>query len=411
MENIFKKGEKVTIEATFTVVAFAIAKSVVGFLSGSIVLMADGVHSAADSFSTFLVWIGLKISKKKPTEKFQYGYYKAENLSTLFVSGLIFYAGFEIIRGSIYKIFASYQLHIPFVAISVALLDAVVMFSVGTYEAKVGREIHAQSLIADGSESRMHLFSSSIVLLGLLSSYFKIPYIEGIAGIIVSGFILSVGLESGRDAILALMDVSPSPAVEQKIKGIIQKFSELQDFGGLRLRKSGPFIFGEVKVRMRKNINVERAHEITEKLEQEIKNKISHVDSFLINVEPLEKKKNKIIVPVSEKNGIESKISKIFSRAKFFAVLTVENDKIIDIKIKKNPYQAKQIRTGLSVAKFLLAENPDILITREIGPIAFHTLRDNLVDIYKTEGETLKQLLGLFLAGNILRLEEPTKNR
>ena len=409
MENIFQKGENITIKAALTVVGFAVAKSIVGFLSGSIVLVADGIHSAADSFSTFLVWLGLKIAKKKPTEKFQYGYYKAENLSTFLVSGLIFYAGFEIVRSSVHKLFTSYQLHIPLIAISVAILDAIVMFLVGTYEVKVGREIHAQSLIADGSESRMHLFSSSVVLLGLLSSYFKIPYIEGIAGIIISGFIFSVGIESARDSILALMDVSPNKEIEDKIKQIISKFAELESFSGLKLRKSGPFIFGEIRVRMKKNISVERAHEVTERLEQEIKSKIPQVDSFLINVEPFEKEERKIVIPVKEENGIESKICNIFSRAKFFAIVSIKDKKVEDIKFKRNPFQDKEIRAGLAVAKFLLAEKPDILITKEMGPIAFHTLRDNLVEIYKADQDTVKQVIEEFLSERLARLGEPTK--
>ncbi|RLF25602.1 MAG: cation transporter, partial [Thermoplasmata archaeon] len=153
MEDIFQKGQKITIRVVLVVIAFSVAKGLAGFFSGSVVLLADAVHSAADSFSTFLVWLGLKIAQKKPTERFQYGYYKAENLSTLLVSVLIFYAGFEIVRESLAKIFVSYQLHIPLVAVSVAVLDAIVMFLLGTYEVKIGRKINAQSLVADGSES------------------------------------------------------------------------------------------------------------------------------------------------------------------------------------------------------------------------------------------------------------------
>jgi len=104
MEDIFKKGQKAALVAGLATVFFAIAKAIAGFISGSIVLMADAIHSATDSFSTFFAWFGLKIAQKEPTEKFPYGFYKVENITALIVSGLIFFAGFEIIKESIVKI-------------------------------------------------------------------------------------------------------------------------------------------------------------------------------------------------------------------------------------------------------------------------------------------------------------------
>jgi len=411
MEDIFQKGQNITIKVVLVVIAFSIAKAVAGALSGSVVLLADAVHSAADSFSMFLVWVGLKIARKKPTEKFQYGYYKAENLSALLVSGLILYAGFEIIRESVSKILISYQLHIPLIAISVALLDAIVMFLLGTYEVKIGRKINAQSLVADGSESRMHLLSSSVVLIGLFSAYFQIPYVEGIAGILISFFILAVGIKSGRDSVLALMDVSPSPEIEREIKKILQSFSDLRDFGKLKLRKSGPFIFGEAKVRMKKFVNIERAHEITKKIEQEIKDKIPQIDSFLIYIEPFRETEQKIIIPIKEEKGIDSQISPLFSRAKFFIVLKTKEGRLESWEFRKNPFFKKEIRAGLAVAKYVLREKPDVFITKEMGPIAFHTLRDNLIEIYRTEQNTAKQAVEKFLQGQLLKLEKPTKTK
>ena len=408
-ENIFHKGEKITIRTMLVVIFFALAKGIAGILSGSIVLTADAIHSAADSFSTFLVWIGLKIAHKKPTERFQYGYYKAENLSTLLVAALIFYAGFEIVKESIIKLFTSYQLHIPLIAMSVALLDAIVMFLVGSYEVRIGRRIHAQSLIADGSESRMHLFSSSVVLLGLLSSYFKIPYLEGIAGIVISFFVFSISWESGRDSTLALMDVSPNPEIEKKIKKILRAQGEVQKLSGLRLRKSGPFVFGEAEIKTAKTVRVERLHEIVEEIQDRIKKEAPQVDSFLVHAEPLEKSKRKIIIPVQEKRGTKTLLSPIFSKSRFFAILEVKKNKLESIRFSKNPFCTKKLRAGLSVASYLLKEKPDILITQEMGPIAFHTLRDHLVEIYQTEQKTIQGALKDFLERRLERLREPTK--
>ncbi len=411
MTDIFEKGQKTTIRVALATILFAVAKGVAGVLSGSIVLMADAIHSTADSFSTLLAWFGLKIARKKPTEKFQYGYYKVENITALLISGLILFAAYEIIRGSWNKIYTPYQLSIPFIAMGVSILDAIVMFSLGTYEVKIGREINSQSLIADGSESRMHIFSSSVVLVGLLSSYFEIPYIEGIAGILISLFILHIGIKSIKDSLFALMDVSPSREIENKIRNILKNVPNLENFGNLRLRKSGPFIFGEVNIKIKKFIKVGRAHEIAERIEKEVKTKIPQIDSFLTHVEPAKKLEQKIVIPIKEEKGLDSQIDKRFGRAEFFAVLKIKKDEIESLEFKENPFREKEIRAGLATARYLLEEKPDVLIIKEIGPISFHTLRDNLIEVYKTEKGTLNQIIKDFLENKLIKLEKPTREK
>jgi len=411
MTDIFEKGQKTTMRVALATILFAVTKGVVGVLSGSVVLAADAIHSFADSFSTILAWFGLRIARKKPTEKFQYGYYKAENITALVISGLIFYAAFEIIRASWGKISATPKLTIPFVAIGVSILDAIVMFNLGSWEVKVGREINSQSLIADGSESRMHIFSSSVVLIGLLASYFNVPYIESIAGILISLFILQVGVKSAKDSLFALMDVSPSQEIEEKIKELLKSSSNLQSFENLKLRKSGPFIFGEVRAKIKKFVDVKRAYEIADEIEKKVKAKVPQMDSFLIYTEPAKKLEQKIIIPTKEKRGLDSQIDEYFARAKFFAILKIKKDKIESLEFEENPFREKEIRAGLAIVEYLLEEKLDVLITKEIGPISFHTLRDNLIEVYKTEKDTINQIIKDFLENKLIRLEEPTREK
>ena len=406
-----QKGQKVALKIVGVVFSFALAKGIVGFISGSVVLLADAIHSAADAFSTILVWLGLKISQRKPNQQFPYGYYKAENLSTLLVALLIFYAGFEIIRESIFKLTHSYDLKIPLIAITVAFLDATIMFLVGSYEVRVGKRIKAQSLIADGSESKMHILSSSVVLLGLVASWLHFPYIEGIAGIIISFFIFSVGVTSLKDSVLSLMDVSPSPEVEKKIKSILRKVQNVESYHGLKLRKSGPFIFGEVKILIKPDIEVARAHRITEEIEQGIKEKIPEVDSFSIHVEPLDKEKIKIALPAQDDKGLQSLVNSSLSHAPFFVFVDIQKKKIHAIDFQENPYREKTLRAGLSVGHYLLKHKVNSLLTQEIGPITFHFLGDNLVDVYKAPAGTVAEVIQMFLDHQLPLLNKPTTEK
>jgi len=411
MKDVFKQGQRAAIIAVTATVLFALAKAVVGLVSGSVVLMADAIHSGADSFSTFAAWIGLRIARKKPSGKFPYGFYKAENISALLISILILFAGYSIVRESFSKISMEYELSIPVIAASVAILDAIVMFIVGTYEMKVGKRINSQSLTADGKESRMHLLSSSLVLVGLVSNFLGIHYLEGIMGIFISLFIFQVGIETAKDSIFALMDVSPDKEVEKKIRNILNEVSGLRDFKNLKLRKSGPFIFGEVRAKIGKSIDIKRAHEISDDIERKIKKKVETVDSFVISFEPFEMEKQKVCIPIEGDNKLDSMISNYFGRADNFMFLKIDNKEIKDYYIKQNPYKKEKIRVGLKTSLFVTKERIDSIITREVGPISLHTLRDGIVDIYHGQKGTVRDNIEKLLSNKLSSLKKPTKEK
>ena len=410
-KNILKKGQVSAAKVTFAVLLFAILKGIFGFLSSSVALLSDALHSLADTFEGFFVWLGFKISQRKPTEKFPYGFYKAESIAAFFISFLIIWAGFEILKESFRRVFIFQPLKIPQIAAIIAVLDAIFLFLLGKYALKIGKEINSQSLINQGKELKLHIISSSIVIVGIFSSFLGIPRIEGIVGILLSLLVFKVGIESLKDSIFALMDVSPSKEIEEKIKEILKSFPNVEGFSNLKLRKSGPFIFGEVKIKVKKFLKIERIHEVSDEIEKKIKGKIPQIDSFLIYPEPLEKLEKTVIVPVKEKNDFSSQIDDHFARAEFFAILKIRKNEIKSLKFIENPFKEKEIRTGLATSKYLLKEKPDVLITKEIGPISFHTLRDNLIRVYKAVDGNLRQIVDNFLKDKLIRLKQPTRKK
>ncbi|HHF43566.1 MAG TPA: hypothetical protein ENL38_07615, partial [Candidatus Aminicenantes bacterium] len=91
------KAEKVSLISGAVVFGLMSLKMSIAFLTGSIALKADAIHSLTDFISTLAVFIGLKLSKRK-SRNFPYGLYKIENLVALVVAFFIFWAGYEIIK-------------------------------------------------------------------------------------------------------------------------------------------------------------------------------------------------------------------------------------------------------------------------------------------------------------------------
>jgi cation diffusion facilitator family transporter len=101
----FRKGEKAAKLSAIVLLALGTLKGIVALASGSVALLAGAIDSFSDVFSSIAVWMGLKIAKKKPTERFPYGYYKAETLASLVVSLIIVTSSILIMIQSYQKFF------------------------------------------------------------------------------------------------------------------------------------------------------------------------------------------------------------------------------------------------------------------------------------------------------------------
>ncbi len=406
-----KKGQKLTEIAAGLETVLAGSKVVIGLISGSVVLISDAVHSVSDLFTIFASWLGLKLAQKEPDEKFPYGYYKAEDLATVFIAGLIFYAFSQMIVRGYNRLTGLSVIEVPYLAMGISLLDALVLYFFGQYEVNVGQEINSQSLISLGKENRTHLLTSSAVFLGTLATVNNIPYVEGVITLLISGLILKIGFEAAREGILGLMDVAPSENLEEDVIAVVEKVPGVEEAFDLKLRRSGPFIFGQVKAGIKKKVKVSQAHDIADQVENKIKNKFPKIDSFMVHIEPYVDDYSHLVFPVSEDKGLKSKLADKFGRAPYFLFVNLEKDKIAGSYLIENPYRDKEVRVGLSVVKLINKQRANTLITKEVGEVSFHALRDYLMEIYSTEAGSARKAVDLYKQGKVKRVSQPTREK
>ena len=227
----------------------------------------------------------------------------------------------------------------------------------------------------------------------------------------MSLFIFKIGIESAKDSIFALMDVSPNKEIEEKIKKILENISGVKGFKNLKLRKAGPFIFGEVQVKLGRSVNINRAREISENIEKEIKRKVKSVDSLIVGVTLEAAESQKLCIPVKEEQGLDSEISAYFGRAKKFMFIELGKGEVNNFYFKDNPFLEKKVRAGLEASRFVVKEKIDSIITKEMGPISLHTLRDNVVDVYQGVDGNVRELLEKFLKEKLKLLIVPTREK
>ena len=289
---LFEKGVKAARLSSFVILVLGIFKLVVALVTGSIALLADSFHSLSDVLTSAAVWFGLKIIQKKPTKRFPYGYYRAESFTLLIVSIVIIASGVFIIITAMEKLFEPIVLSYSSAVLLAAVISGAVSFALGRYKKRVGNLIGSQSLVSEGEHSIVDVYASLIVFVGVFFYDIDLPIGEVLAGLVIGALIVRLGFPYSRDAVLTLMDASTDPEAVEEMKEEAESVPGVEEVHHVRLRKSGPIYFGEIHIILQKGVSLERGHEISETIEERIKNRIRNVESITIHISPFHEEKH-----------------------------------------------------------------------------------------------------------------------
>jgi cation diffusion facilitator family transporter len=407
---LFRKGEKAAKLSGFILFALGVLKGIVALLSGSVALLASTIDSFSDIFSSIAVWGGLKLAQKKPTERFPYGYYKAETFALLIVSATIVISSVLILKESFDNFFQTVALSFSGVALAVAALSATIYYVLARYKKKVGHEISSQALTSEGVHSMVDVYTSLLVFIGIFLASYGYQVVQALVGFFISIYVLKNGLWSGKDAVLVLMDVSPSPQRTKEIKEIAEGVRGVKGTHNVRLRKSGPVFFVEMHVELQEDLPLDKAHMISEEIETRIKQQFRDVESISIHVGLAHKEKVTIAIPVLKDKGLESITSLHFGNMPFFAFIEMEEGQIGNVYVKVNKAAGQARKRGIDAARFLVNEKVDVVLAGGIGEGPFHLLKDNLIQIYVLpERVQIKEAIRLLNENKLERMAAPTE--
>ena len=381
MKDKFKKGLKTLNIVLFSLLFLVLLKYFVGTMTNTRVLIADAMHSLSDLVALLVVYIGIKFASKKPDDRFKYGYYKAETIAAFIISLFIIFVGLEI---TLEGLFEKHEIiSNAIIAFFVAIISAGFALIISKFEKKVAKELNLQSLDATSDESYADFLSSIGVAVAILFDMFGITILDKLVTILLGVMITKVGLENLKESIYSLMDVSPKD-IEEDVKKIIQKYVELKD---LKLRKSGPFIFGDCTIFLDPDLDLEKVHEITEKTEKIIYKKFPFIQNIVIHVEPKEKEKLNVLVPVEE-NG---KINDHFTKAHYFVIYEWNKGVFRKLKEYENDCKNIKIRASLCMDKYL--KDIDVVIAKNMGEIIYSILKSKNIKILKAKYDDVEKNL------------------
>lgn len=195
----------------------AAVKIMIGTLASSIAIVSEGINNATDAGSSFLTYIGTKLSGKHPDEKHPFGYGRIEYLTGMVVGVLILYAGLGMLKESVEGILHPSDMNVSILTVLIVAGTAVTKFILGMYTIKVGKSVESEVLLAVGEDGRNDSYFSGLTILSSVIFLFTGFSLDAYAGIVFSFVVIKSGVDTLKNTASDLIGRSGKEELARKL--------------------------------------------------------------------------------------------------------------------------------------------------------------------------------------------------
>ena len=279
-------GIRVTLVGMAVNILLLIAKLVGGLLSGSVALIADGIHSGSDLATDLAVLGGIRIGARRPDARHPYGHGRFETLAGGLVAGALVLVGLFIAWEAGAALVAREEVR-PGVAVLV-----VAAFSIATKEwvyrrtVRVARRVGSAALHANAWHHRSDALSSVAVLLGGAGGLAGWGHADQIAGIVVGSMVIVSGGKTFFNVLHELSEGGLSVQEVARIDAAVADVAGVRQFHQLRTRRVGREIFADLHVLVDPELSLLEAHSISMAVEEEVEGACRRPVNVMVHVEP-----------------------------------------------------------------------------------------------------------------------------
>ena len=273
--------EKIAILSIIANAILAGGKIAVGFFSNSSAILAAGIDSLVDIFSSIISYIGIKIAKKPADKEHPYGHYKFEVLGGVIITIIILATGIGIIYNAFKNIFSPQEVEIGYLAFGIMIFSSIVNEAMARLKTYYGKKENSISLLSDGVHSRIDVYTSLVILGGLFLTPYWI-YADSVLAMLMGIYIIKEAFIVGKDAAGSLLDVSAGEEIENIIKEITK--NENIEIISLKTQKKGSTITANLEINLPSDLKVEEATKISDNLRDKLIKSIESLQYVVIQI-------------------------------------------------------------------------------------------------------------------------------
>jgi cation diffusion facilitator family transporter len=264
-------------------------KLVVGIVTGSLGLLSEALHSGLDLVAAAITFFSVRISDNPPDKEHNFGHGKIENFSAFIETILLFITCIWIIYEALHRLITgNTNIEVNSWSYAVVVISIIVDFTRSRALSKVAKKYNSQALEADALHFSTDIWSSAVVLLGLIVANFGFFFADSIAALMVAFIVIVISYRLGKRSIEVLLDHAPRDRVII-IENVLNSLPEISTYHSLQVRSAGADTFVRVIVILNSHLRLDQAHEICDKVEREICKVVDRCDVF-VHAEPFKQK-------------------------------------------------------------------------------------------------------------------------
>lgn len=257
----------------------AAGKLIVGHMTSSMSITADGLNNLSDGASSVVTLLGFKLAEKPADRKHPYGHARIEYIAGLTVAVMILFIGLELGKSSVEKLINPEPIEFSFTAVWVLCASILVKLFMMLFNLKMGRRINSNALLATAADSRNDVMTTSAVLAASIVEHFYDVRIDGVMGIAVSLFILYSGIKLAGETMSPLLGEGANPELQKQITDYINGCPMVLGCHDLMVHDYGPGRrYASIHVEIDKNEDPMACHARIDRMEREcLKNYGTHL--------------------------------------------------------------------------------------------------------------------------------------
>lgn len=284
----------------------------VGLITSSIAIMADAFNNLSDAGSSIITIVGFKLSDKPADAEHPFGHGRMEYISALIVSFMVMLVGFEFVKSSVERIFNPIKIEFETIPFVLLLISILIKLWLSHFNKFIGNKIDSSALKAASTDALGDVFTSSSVAISFLVSKFTSFPIDGYLGTLVALFILYSGFSLTKETLNPLLGEAPDPELVQKIKDMVLSYDKITGVHDLIIHNYGPCrCMASIHAEVPSNISIMEIHEIVDKAEREISEKLKiylviHMDPIAIDDKEVKKDYDMVCDIIKQDERIKS---------------------------------------------------------------------------------------------------------
>ena len=255
-------------------------------VSGSIALLSEAFNSLTDIVSSIAVFICVRISDKEADEGHPFGHSRAEPVAGIVVAVFAGILGFEVIRTSFNRLVMGKEVFVGTLTLFVPVITAALKGAMFWYFRRVGRAAISPAIIASSVDSLSDVFVAIAALVGIAGVRMGYWYLDPMAGLVISLWIIYTGYRIGMENIDYLMGKAPDAALMDDIKRAALMVKGVKAINTARAHYVGPFIQVEMHVEVPRDLSTGDSHAIGKEVERNIE-RIGAIQKAFIHIDPV----------------------------------------------------------------------------------------------------------------------------